>query len=192
MKRKMLIVCLLGCLFAVKVNAQLQKGNVLVGASLANFNVGLNAGHVFNLNITPMAAWFIKDNLALGGYINLGASGSKGSAPTTTYGFGALGRYYVNDPTVNLTQKTRFFLEVTAGFQGVNVSETKNTTNGLGIGFGPGIAHFVTPTIGLEALLKYNGVIGFGSNAYQNSLNFSLGFLIYLPGKKAMAALKGK
>jgi hypothetical protein len=192
MKRKMLIVCLLGCMCAVKVNAQLQKGNVLVGATLANFNIGLNAGNAFNINITPQAAWFIKDGLAVGAYINLGASGSKGTAPTTTYGFGGLGRYYVNDPNINLTKKTRFFLEVNVGFQGINVSELKNNTNGLGFGFGPGIAHFVTPNIGLEVLLKYNGVAGFGSSAYQNNLNLSFGFQIYLPGKKAMAALKGK
>ncbi|MFL9484238.1 hypothetical protein ACI6Q2_15765 [Chitinophagaceae bacterium LWZ2-11] len=195
MKKKLLFltICGMGLLSVVKVNAQLQRGNVLVGGNLAGFQVGLNTGNQFNVNITPKAAWFIKDNVALGAYVNLGMSGSKYVMPATTYGVGALGRYYISDPkTTFLSGKTRFFVEANAGFQGQNDAEAHASTNGLGFGFGPGIAYFITPTIGLEGLVKYNGIVGFGSDAYQNNLNFNIGFQIYLPGKKAMAALKGK
>jgi hypothetical protein len=41
----------------------------------------------------------------------------------------------------------------------------------------------LTPNIGLETLLKYNGIVGFGSQAYNHNLNLGIGFQIYLPGR---------
>ncbi len=75
-----------------------------------------------------------------------------------------------------------FFVEGNVGLEGDNVSHGA-TTNGLGIGIGPGVAYFITPNIGLEGLLKYNGIIGGGNDALRNTLNFNFGFQIYLPGK---------
>jgi len=183
------VVAVLLCLNAVK--AQLQKGNVLVGGDLAGFNLGLNKDGYFNMNINPKAAWFVKDNMAIGGYVNFGLSTIKGAGTTTQYGVGALGRYYINDPKINVLQHARFFAEANVGIEGDNYSKG-GSTNGLGIGFGPGLAYFVTPNIGLEALLKYDGIVGFGSRATTSSLDFSLGFQVYLPTSRIKSAVKGE
>ncbi|MGN6417448.1 MAG: hypothetical protein ACTHMC_08150, partial [Pseudobacter sp.] len=74
------------------------------------------------------------------------------------------------------------------GIMGQNnkVDGAHNTsTNGLGVGFGPGIAYFITPNISLEGLLKYNLTVGFGNSTTNNQVAFGLGFQIYLPTKKA-------
>ncbi|MFD2146163.1 hypothetical protein [Mucilaginibacter antarcticus] len=163
-------------------NAQIQKGNVMVGGNFANINLGLNDPKIFSLDITPKAAWFIKDNVALGGYVNLGIQTAKGSNTTTSYGAGALGRYYTGSD-VAVLKHGRIFAEATAGIGGVNVSNGGGNTNGLNLSVGPGFAYFITPNLGLETLLKYNGLVGFGSQAYQSNLNLSFGFQIYLPGK---------
>jgi hypothetical protein len=76
----------------------------------------------------------------------------------------------------------RLFFEGNAGIQGISQSDGSNTT-GLGLGIGPGYAYFITPNIGLETLLKYNGVVGFGSEPYSSNLNLGIGFQIYLPGR---------
>ena len=163
-------------------SAQIQRGNVLVGANFANISLDLDRPNVFNASISPKAAWFIKDNVALGGYLDFGIQTAKGQTTTTDYGIGALGRYYTGSD-VEVLRHGRIFGEATVGFGGQNVSDGGGSTNGLNFSFGPGFAYFITPNIGVEALFKYNGLAGFGSTNYQNNLNLSFGLQIYLPGR---------
>ncbi|KVV14806.1 hypothetical protein ACRASX_12630 [Flavobacterium sp. TMP13] len=185
-KKKLTLVALLTLGFIA--NAQIEKGNVLIGGNLANISLGLNDPNVISIDISPKVAWFIKDNIALGGYLNFGIETAKHSNTTTNYGIGALGRYYAGAEG-ELVKHSRFFAEATVGLGGVNVSDADNT-NGLNLSVGPGFSYFITPNIGLEALLKYNGLVGFGSTPYQNNLNLSFGFQIYLPGRKSMNKVK--
>ncbi|PYF72577.1 hypothetical protein [Pedobacter nutrimenti] len=182
-----LLIVLLGV--GLTANAQIQKGNVLIGGDLADMNLGLNGAKVFSFEITPKAAWFIQDNVALGGYAKLGISTAKGAATTTTYGIGALGRYYTGKD-VEVLKHGRFFGEATFGFGGSNTSQGGSNTNGIDFGVGPGFAYFITPNIGLETLLKYQGLTGFGNNGYQHSLHLSFGFQIYLPGQHTANKVK--
>jgi len=171
-------------------NAQIQKGNVMVGGNLTNINLGLDDPKIFSVDITPTAAWFVQDNVAVGAYVNFGLETAKNSATTTSYGVGALGRYYTGKD-VEIVKHGRFFAEATAGIGGVNVSRGGGNTNGLNLSIGPGFAYFVTPNIGLETLLKYNGLVGFGSATTQSNLNLSFGFQIYLPGQRTAKKIKG-
>jgi hypothetical protein len=167
-------------------NAQLGKGNVLIGGDLANFDLGLNEGSTFTMTLTPKVAWFIQDNVAVGGFADLGLATAKGAGTSFNYGVGALGRYYFPAGTASTTATTRFLLEGNAGIEGVNTAGG-NSTNGLGLGIGPGITHFITPSVALEALLKYNGIVGFGSSATSSRLQLNLGFQVYLPGSRVSA-----
>lgn len=190
MKKLILMSFIWTGIMAINAEAQIQKGNVLVGGDFADISLGLNNPKVFSLNLTPKAAWFIQDNVALGGYANLGITTAKGSSTTTSYGIGALGRYYTGQD-VEVLRHGRFFGEASVGIGGVNVSDGGGNTNGLNFSFGPGFAYFITPNIGLETLLKYNGLGGFGDQGYQSSLNLSFGFQIYLPGKSTARKVKG-
>lgn len=170
-----------GVLFAA--NAQIQKGNVMMGANLTDINFGLDKPNVFNLTINPKAAWFVQDGLALGGDVLFGLATEKGGGTAINYGIGALGRYYGATGANEVVKNSRFFGEATVGVNGINPAQG-GSTNGLGFSFGPGFTYFVTPSIGLEGLLKYNGVVGFGSSAYAHKLTLGVGFQIYLPGQK--------
>lgn len=183
MNKKVLTAVIGFLMFAVTASAQLQKGNVLIGGDLAGFDLGLNDGTSFNMNLTPKVAWFIRDNTALGGYVDLGLSTAKNAGTTVNYGVGALGRYYFPSSDVNVARSIRFLVEANAGIQGVNTAGG-SSTNGLGLGIGPGLTYFVTQNVALESLLKYNGIIGFGSSATSSRLQLNLGFQIYLPGNK--------
>lgn len=165
-------------------HAQLQRGNVLVGSDLAGFQFGLKKGAQTDISITPKAMWFINDNVAVGAYVRLSLSTAKGYT-YTNYGVGPIARYYVNSAKVNLLQHGRWFFEGNVGIEGTNtkVSGVSSNTNGLGLGIGPGYAYFITPNVGLETLLKYNGQVGFGNQTSQSYLNLNLGFQIYLPGR---------
>ncbi len=187
--KKLLTIIILSTTTIFAAQAQIQKGNVMIGGNLANINLGLDAPNVLSFDITPKAAWFIEDNIALGGYVNFGLETAKNSGTTTNYGVGALGRYY-SGKSVEVLKHGRFFAEATAGIGGVNVSKGGGNTNGLNLSVGPGFAYFVTPNIGLETLFKYNGLVGFGSATTQNNLNLSFGLQIYLPGKKTANKIK--
>lgn len=182
MKKITLFALIAACGLSFKAHAQIQKGNVFVGGNFADLKLGLDNPKVFNLDLTPKAAWFVQDNLALGAYVNFGLKTQKHDATTTSYGVGALGRYYAGKD-VEVLRHGRIFAEATAGFGGRNVSQGGGKTNGLNLSVGPGFAYFITPNIGLETLLKYNGLVGFGNSTSQNDLSLSFGLQIYLPGR---------
>lgn len=181
MKKYFLTMVIGAAFIATATHAQIQKGNVLIGGDLANINLGLNKPNVFSIDIMPKVGWFVQDNLALGGYVHLGLQTAKASNTVTTYGVGALGRYYTGSD-VDVLRHGRIFGEATFGVGGTNVSDGGGSTNGIDFGFGPGFAYFVTPNIGLETLVKYNGLGGFGNVSYQSSLTLTFGLQIYLPG----------
>ncbi|HVG16801.1 MAG TPA: outer membrane beta-barrel protein [Chitinophagaceae bacterium] len=186
MKKNLLALLLVIAAFATTASAQLQKGYYLIGGDLATANIGFSDGTPFNINISPKVAWFRSNNLAVGGFINLGLSTAKDLGTTVNYGIGPLARYYFGSSTVSTTGTTsarssgRWFVEGDFGIQGINTSGGSSTT-GLGIGIGPGLAYFVNENIALEALLKYNKVFGFGNDGGQSLLGINLGFQIYLP-----------
>ncbi len=177
-----------GLLFTAK--AQIQKGNVLIGGDLANLNLSLEKGGNFTGTISPKAAWFIQDNTALGGYVNFGIATATGAGSTVNYGIGALARKYSGAGT-EIVKHGRIFGEANIGIEGVNYSGSGGNTNGLGFGFGPGFAYFITPSIGLETLLKYNAVAGFGNNGYSSALALNFGFQVYLPGRTTVNKVRG-
>lgn len=189
MKKFTFLTVLALALSTTALKAQIQKGNVMVGANFANFDLGLNGAKPFSIDITPKAAWFIQDNVALGAYVNLGIKTAKGANTTTTYGLGGLGRYYTG-ADVEVLRHGRFFAEANAGIGGVNVSDGGGHTNGIDLGVGPGFAYFITPNIGLETLLKYKGVFGFGNAVNTSNLNLSFGLQIYLPGRSTANKVK--
>ncbi len=179
MKKIISLVSVALLFFVFTSQAQLQRGNLLVGGDIANFSLDLNKGGSFSMRLDPKLAFFIKNNLAVGPYLNIGLATAKSAGTSVSYGVGAFGRYYLNDSSMNLLKHGRFFLEANVGIEGDNPSVGENT-NGLGLGFGPGYAYFITPNIGLETLLKYQGIVGFGSKPTSSNLNLSIGFQIYL------------
>ncbi|WP_126972859.1 outer membrane beta-barrel protein [Gynurincola endophyticus] len=196
MKKKTSVLGLLIALFALtfipqSTKAQLQEGNMMVGASLADFGLDFQKGNTgFSMSISPRIGYFVKDNIAIGGIVKLGLNTQKNST-MFDYGIGAFGRYYFSDKDLEVLKSARWFLEVDFGFNGRNtkVNSVSANTNGLGIGFGPGLAYFITDNIALEGLLKYNITTGFGNSTTNNRLGLNLGFQIYLPTKKVQSVV---
>lgn len=172
---------------------QTQKGNLMVGSDISNINLNFQKENTaFGLGLSPKLGYFVKDNIALGGYVNIDFNTSKG-ATDLGYGIGVFGRYYVKSKQLEIVRNSRFFLEANAGVAGRNISVKdggKTNTNGVDFGFGPGWTYFVTPDVGLEALVKYDVVAGFGNATSSRSLDFKIGFQIYLPGKKIKKQLE--
>jgi len=160
--------------------AQIQKGNLMVGGNLMDLNASFGDHSSFTMNIVPKLGYFIEDNLAIGANVGLKYVTTKNQGNTFGYQVGAFGRYYFGkDQVTPLLNHGRFFAEVNAGIGGDN-----STPVGFDFGFGPGYSYFITPNIGIEGLVKFNGIVGTGVST---GISFGLGFQIYLPTKKARA-----
>lgn len=182
--KKIIILCTIALIvFSTTTKAQIQRGNLLVGGDIADFDLNLNGGGYFSMRIDPKLAFFIQDNVALGAYLDVGLQTAKGAGTNVNYGVGALGRYYISPAKVSVLRHGRFFLEGSVGIEGDNPSNGEST-NGLGLGVGPGFAYFITPNVGLETLLKYTGIVGFGSRPTASNLDLGVGFQIYLPTRR--------
>lgn len=184
-------------------NAQLGKGNIMLGSDLGSglvstsnnglfgLNFGLNDGAGYNLGLSPKVGYFIADNFLIGVSTNLGFTKSPEvngvSAKSTVYGIQALSRFYLFPGEVgveNLLKKGRFFVEANGGISGVNIKDGPST-NGFALGFGPGYSYFITDNVALETTLKYNGLAGGGDTSYQNSIGLNIGIQIFLPVSQA-------
>jgi hypothetical protein len=175
------VALLLGC-FQYGIS-QTSKGNILLGGDFANFDLGLQSATGFQMQIDPKIAIFFHNNFALGIYGNFDLQNVSKST-SIGYGAGILSRVYTGpkDEPGNI-QRSRFFFELDAGIAGKHATNG-NSTDGLGLGGGPGYTYFLSPNIGLETLVKYEGVIGFGKNTTQSDLNLNIGFQIYLDSHK--------
>ena len=185
--KTILTTILFACVGILAGNAQTQRGNVMWGASVSNIGVDFQEGNTaFDLAITPKIGYFIQDDLAVGPEVMLGLNTSDGFT-AFTYGVGGFGRYFLtSSPETEVVRGSRWFLEGNVGLTGTNIKvegQPSTNTNGLGIGFGPGLSYFVTDRIALEGLLKYNLGVGFGNSTTTNRINLGIGFQIYIPGR---------
>ena len=189
MKKRISIVMILASI-AITTQAQTKKDWYIIGGNISNLGLNFQKGNTaFNLNITPRVAWFIQDDFALGAEALIGLQTAKGFT-TVTYGIGPIARYYLKDRAVSSIRKTRWFVDGNLGIYGSNTKVTGRdgtSTNGLGIGLGPGLAYFLNENIALEALAKYNITAGFGNATSNNAVSFGLGFQIHLPKAKLRA-----
>lgn len=174
-------------LLGITANAQLQEGNWMVGAQVAN----IKFTNGFNMNLTPKLGYFIQDRWVVGALVDLDVSSPEGTSKTQTdWSIAPFTRYYFSSNEVNnLLNNGAFFAEGSAGFGGNN-SNAGDSTNGVDLGIGAGYSYFITPTVGLEGLLKYQALVGGGNTNSQGNLYLGVGFQIYLPNSKANAALK--
>lgn len=179
MKRVFLAAAVL--LAGIASNAQTEKGNVIIGAQLANIGGTFSKGNnnQFNLTLSPKAGWFIEDDLAIGAKVDLDLNFKKGDDPIS-WGVVPFARYYFPGQGVEVVRKTRVFAEAGAGVGG-DGSGGQTTTGFRGFG-GVGAAYFVSQNIALETSANLNVIAGSGNTILNPNIN--LGFQIHLPTKK--------
>lgn len=177
------------------LKAQTQEGNIMMGAQLVNVTGTFQSGSsTFDMGISPQVGFFLSDNFALGGQVLLNLQ-TASHYTDFSYAVGPFARYYfnrLNGEDLQFSKRSSFFAEGDVYVQGENIKTNGNSTNtnGLGIGIGPGIAYFITPNIGLEALLKYNPVIGFGNSTTINKVSLNLGLQAYLSRSHAKRIIR--
>jgi hypothetical protein len=189
MKSKFLL--LLTMAGAVSAGAQTEKGNFLLGAGVANATAAMVKGgdavDYFGISISPRAGYFLAKNFVVGTGIGLGYQ-TMSTAHQFSVGFEPFARYYVG------SGKTKFYAEGSIGYhrhmfssRPVGPAGTPHTPRPMvtnSFSFGPGVTHFITPNVGLEAGLLFKGTKENSPmpRVFMPSLN--VGFNIYLNRSK--------
>jgi hypothetical protein len=179
------------CIAWVSAFAQTKKGDKLwgVGIGAASYTnsdskttytntttVYNSEGNSFNISVYPNIAWFINDNLAIGGSVNLSFYNSKSTSSntgsTTTVEtknsqpsayIGPMARYYFGGSSKGMpfaqvnAQYGIFGGKSTSKSSTGSSSDTKTKPKGnwnAGVSFG--YEHFITPNIGFYGSLGFN------------------------------------
>lgn len=171
-------------LFAFTANAQITKGNWIVGGT-GNFTSYENkstqdgtdiSSKGIAISILPNAGYFFINKLAVGTTTSFVYSKQK-DFESLSYGFGPFVRYYFlkEDKRINLFAHANYiFGESKSG-------SNKSTSSGYRFKAGPAI--FFNKNVAMEVTLDYNSSkltpSGLESSTY-SSLQISLGFQIHL------------
>ncbi len=165
--------------FTVAANAQITKGNWMVGgdASFFNSNVkdenGQTLGSSNGIRIYPNIGYFFLTKFVAGINGNFNYGKPSGGSSNTGFGGGPFVRYYFLKPeqrvNVLVEANYNYFISKTQGFDSANGSSYRFKT-------GPVI--YFNSSVGLELTLNY-GSSKFNSNT-SNDFNIALGFQIHL------------
>lgn len=175
MKTRLFILLLIAAAFTC--NAQTLKGTKMIGGSGSIYHED-----GFNISLSPNLGYFIADNLAIGGNINLFLSDNDNNTAKGA-SLGPFVRYYFGQEA-----PTRIFAQAngSVGFSRYintfNGREAKDTYNTNSFGAGVGIAHFLTEQVALEARLYYNNYRFYDSSPRHDQVGISFGVQIHLPG----------
>lgn len=180
-------------LFNLSINAQITKGNWMVGGSASfasrDYEQGVGTltggqnGTINSLNLNPNIGYFIVNNLVVGA--NIGADyqfGSGNYRTFSTYNIGPFIRYYF------LKQEKKFNVLVQGAYHyGTSRSKDVVSYNQNGYNFKTGPVIFLNSSVAFEFLLEYdvlsreNGSFGTNSN---KSFQVGLGLQIHLEKNK--------
>jgi hypothetical protein len=175
-----ILICLLLALIS---NAQITKGNWMVGGSgnFTNYKSTFNNNNTeitqtgSGLNILPNLGYFITDNVALGAVLSFSFSNPSGENNNShSYGVSPFVRYYIrkSDKMINPFLQTSYgFYEGKSDFGGANKT-TGYTIKG-------GSAIFFNSSVALELSLSYDSS-KFNSDVKSNNFTVGIGFQIHL------------
>lgn len=172
-------------LYALSTNAQITKGNWMVGGSgnISSYeNKYINNGTEISnkglgINISPNIGYFFANKFVAGANISIGYTKPQGYENSTSYGIGPFVRYYFlkEDKRINLLAQANYSFG--SSKSGINRSQS----NGYGFKAGPAI--FFNSSVALEVTLDYNSSKLIPNNSQSSSYNnfqVGLGFQIHL------------
>lgn len=186
------IALLFACLFSMlSVFSQTKKGDKLVGVSFGSISytnsdskttysntptVYKSEGNSFSISVNPNVAWFVNDNLAIGGGVSVSFYNSKSNSSNTSSTTTSESKY--NQPSIYIGPLARLYfggspkgmpygqLNLQYGIAGgKSTSKTstgassETTTKPKGdwnAGLSFGYEHFATPNIGIFGSIGFN------------------------------------
>lgn len=187
--KKVLVVIL--CVVSFTAMAQTKKGDKIVGVSFGSISytnsdsktsysntptVYNSDGNSFSISVNPNVAWFVQDNLAIGGGVSISFYTSKSNSSNTSssttseskstqpsFYIGPLARYYFGgSPKGQPYGQVNLQFGISGGKSESKTStgaSSETTTHPKGdwnAGIAFGYEHFVTPNVGIFGSIGFN------------------------------------
>lgn len=161
-------------LFTISSNAQITKGNWMVGGSgsfySANFKDQNFDSKSIGLELRPNIGYFLADKFAVGISPLLGYNKPEGSTSVTSYGIGLYSRYYL----LNTDRRVNILTHL--GYSYFTSSNSMSKSTAVDLKAGPVV--YFNSSVALEMTLNYNS--NQQSSTTYNILSIGLGFQIHL------------
>lgn len=144
-------------LFTITTNAQITKGNWMVGgdASYNNTKVLNNNGEIIGsgngIRVFPNIGYFFIDKLTIGVNGNFNYGKSNGSPSSIGYGGGPFIRYYFLNPE----KRINFFADLNYNYY-TSKTQGFKSTDGNSYRIKTGSVIYFNSSVGLELTLNYN------------------------------------
>lgn len=193
----------------VAVQAQTKKGDKMVGVGIGSISytssdsktsysntptIYESDGNSFSISVNPNVAWFVNDNLAIGGGISVSFYSSKSTSSNTgstttseskstqpSFYIGPLARYYFGGSPKGMPfVQANFQFGIYGGKSESKTStgsSSETTTKPKGdwnAGASFGYEHFITPNVGLYGSIGFN--YGSSKTEYQYRPSGSTGY----------------
>lgn len=160
--------------FTVTANAQITKGNWMVGGSGSFYSTNLKDQNTdsktIGLELRPNVGYFLADKFAMGVSPLFAYGKPEGNSPVTSYGVGLYTRYYLLNPEKTFNILTHV---------GYNYSKSSNSdSKGTSLDLRVGPAIYFNSSVALEMTLNYNS--SKQSSTTYNIISVGLGFQIHL------------
>lgn len=162
-------------LFSVTTNAQITKGNWMVGgnASYSSSNAvdanGNKFGKSMTIQIAPNLGYFFIDKLVGGAQLNFNYGKPSGGNSSTSYGISPFLRYYFLKPE----KRVNILAEASFGY-GITKPQNDKSNFGRGYVFKAGPVIYFNSSVGLELTANYNS--SYLQQTNNNYNNFTIGF----------------
>ncbi|HEX2898629.1 MAG TPA: outer membrane beta-barrel protein [Bacteroidia bacterium] len=181
------------CIAALSMQAQTEKGRLMVGANFNNLHLNLNESFTqVSVSAAPTLGKFVADNLAVGARLGIGFGTYRD--PFRNYkntGFhvstGAFARYYIP-----VSKRIMPFVDLETGI-GKGFSNTNGRNFDMTWAYGQasaGAAFFLSPHASIDLSLGYRASTVLDNAAFANvsgGLRGTIGFNFYLPtGKRKL------
>lgn len=168
-----------------------RRGNLMVGSNLFLADIKFQSGaNSYSFGISPRVGYFLYDNIAIGGNVELGLTGQD-NYRRVDYSIMPFARIFVGrDRVSEIPRRAKFFVEGGVGFGGSNTrvevagNDVTTTTNGPKFYVMPGADFFINNMTALELGLRYAFT---GGDPDVNQLSLNVGFQIFLNRGQARA-----
>jgi hypothetical protein len=193
---KKIVLSIAACLTIVLANAQFKQGTMLIGGSFGvssvtdknkTDNVTVVNGRTTSISLSPQFGYFVIDNLAVGGNLDLALSkykqkaGSEFNSTGSQFSFGPFVRYYFSP---GIFVHGAFGLGA-ARNKYTSVSNSGNQKYGLAsYTLAVGYAYFLKDNVAIEPMIGFTSntrkLNGTDQKIIDSSLFLRVGFQIYL------------
>ncbi|NCI49818.1 porin family protein [Sediminibacterium roseum] len=172
------------------INAQLGKGNWLIGGNASFSNTSYTGSSVPNYNqsylqISPAAGLFLGEKLAVGlrpGYSHVYTNTGSSKTSADIFNIGPFLRYYF----LEAANRTNIFAEVGYLFESSKeLGNPSSNSSGFNIMAGPVV--FLNPNVGIEFTVGYKRMAYTGGgNMASNVVQVGAGIQVYLERSKSL------